>query len=129
MKKSVAIFTLILLLIFVVGCGKNYSADKYNEICDYVLKNKGDIVINSDTEYYNYEIATEGFVNITYGYYYTKNNEMLSCAQENMSLPTEYTEIGNGGYYFGEVSDTGDWSFVKKITDNWYYFEAHNYLY
>ena len=129
MKKSVAIFMLILLLIFVVGCGKNYSADKYNEICDYVLKNKGDIVINSDTEYYNYEITTEGFVNITYGYYYTKNNEMLSCAQENMSLPTEYTEIGNGGYYFGEVSVTVDWSFVKKITESWYYFEAHNYLY
>ena len=97
MKKSVAIFMLILLLIFVVGCGKNYSADKYNEISDYVSKNKGDIVINSDTEYYNYEIATEGFVNITYGYYYTKSNEELSCAQENMSLPTEYTEIGNGG--------------------------------
>ena len=129
MKKLIAILMLILLLAFVVGCGKNYSADKYNEISDYVSKNKESIVISSEVEYYNYEVETSGFVNVTYGYYYTEKNELLSCAQDKMSLPNEYTELGDGGYYFGVVSDTGDWSFVRKITDNWYYFETHDYLY
>jgi hypothetical protein len=129
MKKAIAILMLILLSTFVVGCSENYSTDKYDEICDYVSKNKENVVINSEVEYYNYEIATEGFQNITYGYYYTEKDEILSCAQNKMSLPTEYTELGDGGYYFGEVSDTGDWSFVRKITNNWYYFETHDYIY
>ena len=45
-----------------------------------------------------------------------------------MELPNEYTEK-DGGYYFGNVSDTSDWSFIKKIDNNWYYFEVHDYTY
>ena len=129
MKKFAFCLLTIILILCVSSCGKGFSKSKYEEVSKYVNENKGNVEAYTDIEYYNYEVVTKGFENITYGYYYTKNDEIHSCQQGQMSLPTEYTEIDDGGYYFGEVSENSDWSFIRKITDNWYYFEVHDYLY
>ena len=83
---------------------------------------------SKDVEYYFYNTINDVTENTYYGYYYTKNGDKLNCAQDKMILPIAYTE-GDGGYYFGKVSDSSDWSFVKQINGNWYYFEAHDYIY
>ena len=129
MKKITFCLMTLILILCVSSCGKGFSKGKYDEVSKYVNENKENITVDSEIEYYNYEANTSGFVNITYGYYYTEKSEIVSCAQDKMNLPTEYTELADGGYYFGEVSENSDWSFIRKITDNWYYFEVHDYLY
>ncbi len=130
MKKIVCILIIVIFALSLVSCGgEKYSKDYYEEIKTYIKNANGLTPPESkDVEYYFYNTINDVTENTYYGYYYTKNGDKLNCAQDKMILPIAYTE-GDGGYYFGEASDEGDWSFVKKIENNWYYFETHDYIY
>ncbi|MBQ8545561.1 MAG: hypothetical protein IJ437_01330 [Clostridia bacterium] len=128
MKKLIALFILITFVFMLVACGSSYSKDYYEEISSYVNENEGKITHNEKLEYYFYDTIVNTNENTYYGYYYTKSNEIVPCEEDTMDLPKTYTE-DDGGYYFGEASDKNDWCFVKKIDNNWYYFETHDYIY
>ena len=130
MKKIVCILIIVIFALSLVSCGgEKYSKDYYEEIKTYIKNANGLTPPESkDVEYYFYNTINDVTENTYYGYYYTKNGDKLNCAQDKMILPIAYTE-GDGGYYFGKVSDSSDWSFVKKIENNWYYFETHDYIY
>ena len=128
MKKIIAFFVLITFVFMLVGCGASFSKSYYDEVSSYVAEHKSSISPSSDIEYFFYDTIDDTNENTYYGYYYSKNDHVVPCEQDKMSLSKTYTE-GDGGYYFGEVSDTSDWCFVKKIENNWYYFETHDYIY
>lgn len=128
MKRLVAIISILAFVLCLVACGKEYSQDKYDEIASYVKENKDKIAVNSELQHYYYEVETSGFTSVQYGYYYSKNNEIVSCDQGGMGLINSYTKKDDG-YYFGTVEDESDWSYVRKIENCWYYFEVHDYLY
>lgn len=130
MKKIAVILLVLTFALSLVSCGgEKYSKDYYEEIKTYIKNANGLTPPESkDVEYYFYNTINDVTENTYYGYYYTKNGDKLNCAQDKMILPIAYTE-GDGGYYFGKVSDSSDWSFVKQINGNWYYFEAHDYIY
>ena len=128
MKKLMALFVIVAFVFMLVACGTTHSESYYEEIFDYVNEHKSTISHTGEIEYYFYDTIANTNENTYYGYYYSKNNEIAPCEQDKMDLPKSYTE-DDGGYYFGEVSDKSDWSFVKKIDNNWYYFETHDYIY
>ena len=128
MKKLTVIFFVLLFTLAFSSCGVKYSKDTYEEISDYVNSHQSEYSCVGETEWYFYNTENGKTENSYYGYYYTKSEQIISCAQSGMELPNEYTEK-DGGYYFGNVSDTSDWSFIKKIDNNWYYFEVHDYTY
>ena len=128
MKKLTVIFFVLLFTLSLASCGTKYSKSTYEEISAHVKSHIGEFPCVGETEWYFYNTEDGASENTYYGYYYSKSEEILSCAQDKMDLPSEYTEK-DGGYYFGTVSDTGDWSFIKKIENNWYYFEVHDYIY
>lgn len=130
MKKIAVILLVLTFALSLVSCGgEKYSKDYYEEIKTYIKNANGLTPPESkDVEYYFYNTINDVTENTYYGYYYTKNGDKLNCAQDKMILPIAYTE-GDVGYYFGKVSDSSDWSFVKQINGNWYYFEAHDYIY
>lgn len=128
MKKAVVLLIVLAVALSFASCGQKYSNDYYEEVSTFVRQSNGIIPPLKDVEYYFYDTQSGASTNDYYGYYYTKNGEKLNCAQDKMDLPSEYTE-NDGGYYFGKPKAKGDWSFVKEIRDNWYYFEAHDYIY
>lgn len=127
MKKLTVIFFVLLFTLSLVSCAK-YSKSTYEEISAHVKSHLDDFSYVGETEWYFYNTENGETENAYYGYYYTKSDKIVSCAQGSMELPSEYTEK-NGGYYFGKASDKSDWSFIKKIDNNWYYFEVHDYIY
>lgn len=128
MKKLAALFIMLTFVFMLVACSQSHSQNYYDEISSYVNEHKNTISHTGEIEYYFYDTIADTNENTYYGYYYSQNNEILPCEQDKMDLPSTYSE-GDGGYYFGEAKDTGDWSFIKKIDNNWYYFEAHDYIY
>ncbi|MBQ3041159.1 MAG: hypothetical protein IJD42_06135 [Clostridia bacterium] len=128
MKKIIAFFVLITFVLMLVGCSASFSKSYYEEVSNYVAEHKSSLSPSSEIEYFFYDAVNDTNENTYYGYYYSKEGVILPCEQDKMSLPKTYTE-GDGGYYFGEASDESDWSFVKKIENNWYYFETHDYIY
>ena len=128
MKKLICVLIIAIFAFALVSCTENYSKNYYEEISTFVRESNGIVPPLKDVEYYFYDTVNSENTNDYYGYYYTKNDEKLSCAQDKMILPSTYTEEDDG-YYFGKVGDKSDWSFVKKIAENWYYFEVHDYIY
>ena len=128
MKKIAVIFFVLLFTLSFASCGAKYSKDSYEEISAYVKSHLDEYSYVGETEWYFYNTENGATENTYYGYYYTKSNQIISCAQDKMELPSEYTEK-NGGFYFGKASEKNDWSFVKEIVDGWYYFEVHDNIY
>ncbi len=124
--KKLAYFCVCALLIFsLTACdGASISDKKFDEISDYVLESCETISTKEDIEFFEYESAGLSVGSVYYGYYYTASNEI--------AVPDFYTDdnLGkefedDGGTYIGKPNNGTDWCFVKKITDNWYYYELH----
>lgn len=59
-------------------------------------------------------------INIVYGIY----NEVVVPDFYSGDISGEKYE-DDGGTYFGKPDNGTDWCFIKKITNNWYYYELH----
>ena len=118
-------FVCILVAISLIACsGMSISNKKYNEISNYVLENGDTFSTRKEIEFFDYE--TDGIVpgGVYYGYYFTENNEIVVpdfYSGDNLSEKYEADE----GTYFGKPNSGTDWCYIKKITDNWYYYELH----
>jgi hypothetical protein len=125
MKKIALIFFAILVMVLLVACtGMSISTKRYDEISDFVLKNKDTILSKKEIEFFDYETTGLSIGGVYYGYYYTENNEVLvPDFYSGDNLGERYED--NGGTYFGKPNNGTDWCFVKEITHNWYYYELH----
>ena len=125
MKNMGLISIAILVMISLVACtGMSISTKKYDEISEYVLENKDVILSEKEIEFFDYETTGLSIGGIYYGYYYTTNND-ISVPDFYMgdNLGEQYAD--DGGTYFGKPNSGKDWCFIKKITDQWYYYELH----
>lgn len=125
MKKVIISFTCILLIISVLAYdGMSISNKRYNEISKYVLDNQQSFNVEEEIEFFDYESTGLSVGGVYYGYYYTENNIIaVPDFYSGDNLGSQYE--ADGGTYFGKPNDGTDWCFIKKITDNWYYFELH----
>ena len=125
MKKFISALVCVLIIFSLTACeGMSISVKRYNEISDFVLENKESLLPEKDIEFFDYETTGLCIGGVYYGYYYTINNEV--------TVPDYYSggNLGekhesDGGTYFGKPNNGTDWCFVKKIIDNWYYYELH----
>ena len=129
MKKILSILTCILVILSFASCGgMSISNKRYNEISNYVLENIDTLSPEKDVEFFDYESKGLCIGATYYGYYYTVNNGILL---PDFYLGNDIDKIKNdkyesdGGTYFGKPNNGTDWCFIKKITDNWYYYELH----
>ena len=130
MKKTIVISLLIISVLLVFSsCSPAFSEDYYEEISSYVKLNIDYIETNGELEYFMYNEVDETAVKSYYGYYYSKSGAREPYITDTMFIDKASVESGDGGYYYGEVSDEGDWCFIKSITSQWYYFESHDYIY
>ena len=124
MKVKVALL-FIVVSVFFVGCkGMSISADHYNEIKGYVETYADEITIDGDAVFFTYKASGLSVGGVNYGYYYSKNNEIL--------IPDYYSggsigkaEAKDGGFYLGKPNSGTDWCFVKQIKNHWFYYELH----
>ena len=114
-----------LIIFFCIACSNTSVPNKrYKKISNYVLENIEEFTIENEIEFFDYETTGLIIGGVYYGYYYTANNEIV--------VPNFYggNNLGkryeaDGGTYFGKPNTGTDWCFIKKITDNWYYYELH----
>lgn len=125
MKKLVLAVVCALLIIFCVACGgMSVSNTRYEKISNYVLENIDDFSIENEIEFFDYEATGLSIGGVYYGYYYAVNNEIaVPDFYGGNNLGEQYE--ADGGTYFGKPNNGTDWCFIKKITDNWYYYELH----
>ena len=125
MKKATLSFWVILVLISLTACtGMSISFQKYDEISDYVLKNKDTVLRQKEIEFFDYETTGLSIGGVYYGYYYTANNDIVvPDFYMDDNLGEQYED--DGGTYFGKPNSSKDWCFIKQITDKWYYYELH----
>ena len=125
MRKLISILVCIIVMISLTACeDMSVSNKKYNEISNYVLDNIDAISAEKEIEFFDYETTGLSIGGVYYGYYYTLYNEI--------AIPDYYTGGNLGekyeaddGTYFGKPNNGTDWCFIKKITDNWFYYELH----
>ena len=125
MRKAIISLTCILLIISLLACdGMSISNKRYNEISRYVLARQQSLTVKEEIEFFDYESTGLSVGGVYYGYYYTENNDIaVPDFYDGNNLGAQYE--ANGGTYFGKPNDGTDWCFIKKITDNWYYYELH----
>ena len=100
------------------------SVKRYDEISDFVFENKESLSTEKDIEFFDYENTGLSIGGVDYGYYYTINDEIIvPDFYSGGNLGEKYES--DGGTYFGKSNNGTDWCFVKKIIDNWYYYELH----
>ena len=125
MKKLFSVLILIILLLSLTACeGMSVSNKKYEEIKHYVLDHADAFSPEQDIEFFDYDSTGLCVGGTYYGYYYTARNLI--------EVPDYYTgdELGeayiaDGGTYFGKPNNGTDWCYIKRITENWYYYELH----
>lgn len=124
MKKFLLIFACVLVVLLPSCEGMSVSNKRYDEISTYALNNIDTLLTKKEVEFFDYETTGLSVGGVYYGYYYTANDEIIVpdfYSGENLSGQYE----ADGGTYFGKPNNGTDWCFVKKITDNWYYYELH----
>ena len=127
MKRIITFSVLtILSIMMLVSCSPSFSSTYYDEISSYVKTNAEYIEVSNDLEYFLYYESSSDNIKSYYGYYYAKDGGRHPYILDSMVFSTA-VESGDGGYYYGDVSDESDWCFVKAITRGWYYFETHDY--
>ena len=125
MKKLFSILICVAFMLFVTACEDiSISNKRFDEISNYVLDNIETLSSEKEIEFFDYETTGLSIGGVYYGYYYTLNNEI--------AVPDFYSggDLGerhesDGGTYFGKPNNGTDWCFVKKIADNWFYYELH----
>ena len=125
MRKLISILVCIIVMISLTACeGMSGSNKKYNEISNYVLENIDAISSEKEIEFFDYETTGLSIGGVYYGYYYTLNNEIaIPDYYSGGNLGEKYE--ADDGTYFGKPNNGTDWCFIKKITDNWFYYELH----
>ncbi len=125
MKRFVSLLIVLLLVFSVTACdGMSVSTKRYDEISSYVLENIDTLSPKKEIEFFDYEATGLSIGGVYYGYYYTVNNDIVvPDFYSDNNLGERYE--ADGGTYFGKPNNGTDWCFIKKITDNWYYYELH----
>ena len=125
MKKQIAFLIALMMIVSLTACGgMSISEEKYNEISGLVLEEQDNFAAQSVVEFFEHS-ASGG---VYYGYYYSEYNEVLipdSYGGSDMAKMNGNRYEADGGTYFGKPNNGTDWCFVKKITDQWYYYELH----
>ena len=129
MKRLLCLLVSCYIVLSLSACsGMSVSINMYKEISKYVTENVDTFSPTEENEFYDYETTGLSIGGVYYGYYYSSENELL--------LPDFYggNDLGkiqndmyedDGGMYFGKPNNGTDWCFIKKISDNWYYYELH----
>lgn len=125
MKRFVLPLFCVVLMLSFTGCGGvAVSARGYDEVSGYVLDNLDTLTSTKEIEFFDYETIRSAAGGVYYGYYYSSTNEIaVPDFYSGENLGEEYE--ADGGTYFGKPNNGTDWCYVKKITDNWYYYELH----
>lgn len=114
----------LLIFSFVACEGMSVSTERYDEISNYVLENIDTLSSEKDIEFFDYEATGLSIGGVYYGYYYTVDNVVeIPDFYSGGNLGERYE--ADGGTYFGKPNNGNDWCFIKKITDEWYYYELH----
>ena len=125
MKKLLCMLMICSFTFSLSACGGMSVSNKmYNEISDYVTENMDSFSPTEENEFHDYKATGLSIGGVYYGYYYTLNNEIAVpdyYSGENLGEKFE----ADGGTYFGKPNNGTDWCFIKKITDNWFYYELH----
>ena len=129
MKKLLCVVTLCSLVISLSACsGMSVSNKMYNEISDYVTGNMDLLSPTEEIEFYDYKTTGLSIGGVYYGYYFSGENETLLPdfygGNDLEKIQKDMHEV-DGGVYFGKPNSGTDWCFIKKISDNWYYYELH----
>ena len=129
MKKIPCILILCSIIFSVSACGgMSMSSKMYNEISNYVTENAHSFSPAEENEFYDYKTSGLSIGGVYYGYYYSSENELLLpdfYRGNDLEKIQNDLHDDNGGVYFGLPNNGTDWCFVKKISDNWYYYELH----
>ena len=125
MKRFISFLILVLFLFTFTACeGMSVSTKRYDEISNYVLENIDTLSPEKEIEFFDYEATGLSIGGVYYGYYYTANNDIeVPDFYAGGNLGERYE--ADGGTYFGKPNNGTDWCFIKKITDEWYYYELH----
>ena len=105
---------------------KDFSIRVYGGFhCHLILKKViEEICDENEIEFFDYEATGLSIGGVYYGYYYAVNNEIaVPDFYGGNNLGEQYE--ADGGTYFGKPNNGTDWCFIKKITNNWYYYELH----
>ena len=129
MKRLLGLFILCSVVLCMSACnGMSISNKMYNEISKYVTVNIDSFSPTKENEFYDYETTGLSIGGVYYGYYYSAENEILLpdfyCGNDLEEIQSDIRE-DDGGVYFGKPNNGTDWCFIKKISDNWYYYELH----
>ena len=125
MKKLLLTIICVLFIISSVACGgMSVSNTRYEKTSNYVLENIENFSVENEIEFFDYETTGLSIGGVYYGYYYSVNNEIVvPDFYDGNNLGEQYE--ADGGIYLGKPNNGTDWCFIKKITDNWYYYELH----
>ena len=129
MKRVLCMFILCSLIFSLSACGGTSTSGKmYNEISNYVTKNINSLSPTEENEFYTHKTTGLCIGGVYYGYYYSSQNELLlPDFYDGNDLEKIQNDLHNDadGMYFGKPNNGTDWCFVKKISNNWYYYELH----
>ena len=129
MKRVLCIVTLCSLIFSLSACvGMSASNKMYKEISDYITENVDLVPPAEKNKFYDYKTTGLGIGGVYYGYYYSVTNETLLPdfydGNDLDKIQNDMYEV-EYGVYFGKPNNGTDWCFIKKISDNWYYYELH----
>lgn len=125
MKRLLSILTFVLVMLSFTACkGMSVSNKRYDEISNFVLENIDTLTSEKEIEFFDYEITGLSMGGVNYGYCYTANNEITVPDYYSGGNLGEKYEVDDG-IYIGKPNNGTDWCFIKKITDNWFYYELH----
>ena len=129
MKKIFCLLSLCAIFVFLSACsGMSVSNKMYNRISDYVGENMDTFSPTEEIEFYDYKTTGFSIGGVYYGYYYSVENKFLIpdfyCGNDLEKIKNDIRE-DDGGVYYGKQNNGTDWCFIKKISDNWYYYELH----
>ncbi len=129
MKRLLCMLMICFLTFSLSACGAMSISNKmYKEISDYVTGNVDSFSPVEENKFYDYKATGLSIGGVYYGYYYSSENEwLLPDFYSGNDLEKIQNDLHNddGGVYFGKPNNGTDWCFIKKISDNWYYYELH----
>ena len=119
---------LFLILSLSACCGTSVSNKMYSEISEYVTENIDSFSPTKENEFYDYTTTGLSIGGVYYGYYFSAENNIslpdFYCGNDLEKIQNDMCE-DDGGVYIGKPNNGTDWCFIKKISDNWYYYELH----
>ena len=129
MKKFLCFLMSFVFVFTLTSCGEVVVSQKrYNEISKYVVDNIDTLCSEKEIEFFDYKSTGLSIGGTYYGYYFTANDEIVVPDFYNGN---DLDEMNNqkhkqdGGVYLCKPNSGSDWCFVRKITENWYYYELH----